>query len=152
MDLLAAPYPITPSPLGFFRSVGAESGIKGDLIQLILTNPGERVMMPEYGTPLRTLIFEQNTDSLKQLASAMILRSISLWEPRILVRELEISTAGDRDANKSTFLPFDSYETKESQYGANEYVMLIKLKYSLFSNLKDITYLVLAVPIGENNV
>jgi phage baseplate assembly protein W len=152
MELLAAPYPITPSPLGFFRSVGAESGIKGDLIQLILTNPGERVMMPEYGTPLRELMFEQNTDALKQIASDMILKSISLWEPRILVNELVISTAADREENKSDFLPFDSREKKEYQYGANEYVMLIKLKFSLFSNLKNIVYLVIAVPIGESNV
>jgi len=42
MELLALPYPITPSPLGAFRAVGTEVGIKGDLLQLLLTNPGEK--------------------------------------------------------------------------------------------------------------
>ena len=71
MALLGAPYPITPSPLGLLRSVEEEATIKGDLLQLILTNPGERVMLPQYGTPLRKYLFEQNILLLTKINSSL---------------------------------------------------------------------------------
>ena len=61
MDLLAAPFPIVKNPLGLLAPTTGLKGIKGDLIQLLLTNPGDRVMLPTYGTPLRRLVFEPNT-------------------------------------------------------------------------------------------
>jgi phage baseplate assembly protein W len=152
MELLAAPYPITASPLGYFRSVGDELGIKGDLIQLILTNPGERVMLPQYGTPLRRLLFEQNTDAVKASASEMILNSIAKWEPRILVKKLDISTPADKGQDGLSFLSLSKSEPVDQQLHSNQNTLLIKLQYSLFSNLKDIIYLNLEVPlIGEAN-
>ena len=42
--------------------------IKNDLRQLLLTVPGERIMRPNYGTPLRSFLFEQaSSEDLEQL-------------------------------------------------------------------------------------
>lgn len=140
MELLAAPYPITPSPLGALRTVGTELGIKGDLLQLILTNPGERVMMPNYGTPLRRLLFEQNSVPLIDQAKKMILDSIRTWEPRIVVRSLVIT---DSDTGNQTLL-----KNSIPDYQNNPNILLIRLTYSILSNIQGIQSLVLQVPIN----
>lgn len=140
MELLAAPYPITPSPLGAFRTVGAETGIKGDLLQLILTNPGERVMMPNFGTPLRRLFFEQNSTALYENARAMILDSIRTWEPRIVVRNLLVTSTDNGPSNVlSSSIP---------DYQSNPHILLIKLQYSILSNIQQVQNLVLQVPLN----
>lgn len=140
MELLAAPYPITPSPLGALRTVGAEPGIKGDLLQLILTNPGERVMMPNFGTPLRRLLFEQNTVALYEQAKSMILDSIRTWEPRIVVRSLTVMSTDNG--------PKKELSSSISDYLSNPYILLIKLQYSILTNIQQVQNLVLQVPLN----
>lgn len=99
-NFLGAPYPITKNPLGFFRTQSGVSQIKSDLLTLLLTNPGERVFLPDYGTPLKRLIFEPNDPTLEITAKNMIVESISRWEPRIVVNQISVSsTASQSDLN-----------------------------------------------------
>jgi phage baseplate assembly protein W len=97
---LGMPYPLTPTPKGYMPSVYGLDTIKADLLQLLLTYPGERIMLPSYGTPLRDLVFEPNDTILEDRAREMIINSINQWEPRIKVEEIEISSNVDAD-----FLP-----------------------------------------------
>lgn len=80
---LGIPYPLTKSPLGYFRPQGGVEQIKSDMLILLLTNPGERVMLPEYGTGLRDLIFEPNDADLRARARQLIIKAIKDWEPRV---------------------------------------------------------------------
>ena len=95
MDLLAAPFPIVKNPLGLLAPISGLAGIKGDLIQLILTNPGDRVMLPTFGTPLRSLLFEPNTEVLSERAKSAITNAIQTWEPRIVVNSLEVENSAE---------------------------------------------------------
>lgn len=90
-NFLGLPYPIVKNPLGFFRTQSGISQIKSDLLSLLLTNPGERVFLLDYGTPLKRLIFEQNDTILETTAKNMIADSILAWEPRIAVSQIEVS-------------------------------------------------------------
>lgn len=81
------PYPITKDPRGYFHVQGGVDQIRSDLLQLLLTNPGERVM-ESIGTPLRTLLFQPNDATLANTATAMIGASVSQWEPRIAVSQI----------------------------------------------------------------
>lgn len=51
MQILGCPYPIARNPLGLLKTATGTAAIKGDLLQLLLTNPGERVMLPTFGVP-----------------------------------------------------------------------------------------------------
>jgi phage baseplate assembly protein W len=95
---LGAPYPIVRHARGLLRTQDGVDQIKSDLLQLLLTNPGERVMLPEFGTPLRELLFEPNTPALEEIAFEMISNSIKTWEPRIAVSAIEVSTNIDKDS------------------------------------------------------
>lgn len=85
------PYPIVKGPKGFFGINKGINQIKSDLLILLLTYPGERVMLPDFGTPLKDLIFEPGDTTLVAQARQMIINSIQKWEPRITVDQLNVT-------------------------------------------------------------
>jgi phage baseplate assembly protein W len=99
MDFIGAPYPIRLNPKGFLYAQKGVNLVKSDLLQLLLTNPGERVMLPQYGTPLRDLVFDPNDAILAEKAQEMIANSINLWEPRITVQDIEVYNNFNQDLN-----------------------------------------------------
>ena len=84
-------YPIIKGPKGFFGIQSGINQIKSDLLILLLTSPGERVMLATCGTPLKDLIFEPGDASLVSRARQMIINSITQWEPRIAVDQINVS-------------------------------------------------------------
>jgi uncharacterized protein len=47
--------------------------------QILLTTPGERADLPEFGCGLRQLLFAPNSDALQATAQLMVQRSLNLW-------------------------------------------------------------------------
>jgi phage baseplate assembly protein W len=66
--------------------------IKNDLLQLLLTSPGERIYSPNFGVNLKNRVFdpleETTIDSLKQ----EIYTKVTLYEPRITIKTLDVKT------------------------------------------------------------
>ena len=92
---LGVPYPTTPNPKGYWFSQYGIDQIKSDMLTLLLTNPGERVMLPSFGTPLNRLFFEPNDTATALKARQIIAKSISQWEPRVAVTNIEVTTSID---------------------------------------------------------
>lgn len=65
--------------------------IKNDILQLLLTSPGDRVNRPTFGTPLRSFVFENNTDADLQLLTQDISEAIVKFEPRVDIVQLDIA-------------------------------------------------------------
>ena len=91
MNLLGWPYPIVSTPLGLVPTIYDAAAIKADIMQLLLTNPGERVMMPTFGPPLRALLFEPNKPDTYDKIKSAITTSIERWEPRIVVTNIIVT-------------------------------------------------------------
>lgn len=53
--------------------------VKSEIIQLLLTNPGERPFLPDFGGGVRRLVFEGNDDITRGMAKAVITQAISHW-------------------------------------------------------------------------
>lgn len=136
-NFLGVPYPITKNPLGFFRTQSGVSQIKSDLLTLLLTNPGERVFLPEYGTPLKRLIFEQNDATLEMTARNMIIESISKWEPRIVVDQISVSS----QASQSDLNFQDPGEDIDN-------ILSIKIMFVDPEQLSEVQELVLQIPLA----
>ncbi len=47
--------------------------------QILLTTPGERADLPEFGCGLRHLLFAPNSDALQATTQLMVQRSLSRW-------------------------------------------------------------------------
>jgi phage baseplate assembly protein W len=75
---------------GFFSRTGGIETILSGLKQLILTSKGERVMLPGFGTSLRKYVFEPYTVELRNKISQEILEAISIYEPRVIVKDLSV--------------------------------------------------------------
>lgn len=67
---------------------------------LLITVPGERVMLPSYGTNLRKLIFELNISSINTLIQQEVSQALSMWEPR--VKLISLSSANDPNTRSVT--------------------------------------------------
>lgn len=89
------PYPIVKGPQGYFGGSMGINQIKSDLLILLLTYPGERIMLPTFGTPLKDLIFEPGDNTLVSQAKTMIVNAIQTWEPRIAVDAINVSLGID---------------------------------------------------------
>lgn len=97
---LGLQYPLVMTHRGIMAQKTGIDQVKADLLQLILTNPGERVMLPNYGIPLRTLAFEPNDATLVKTAQKMISDAIATWEPRIVIPTGGIVVTNNFPANQ----------------------------------------------------
>lgn len=60
-----------------------EEDIRQSVRIILETNPGERVMRPDFGAGLRALTFEPITASTVALVRHRIEQALIVWEPRI---------------------------------------------------------------------
>lgn len=66
--------------------------IKNDLLQLLLTVPGERVNRPNFGVNLRNFVFEDSSPSSLSLLASGVREAVIAQEPRINILELQIAS------------------------------------------------------------
>jgi phage baseplate assembly protein W len=72
--------------------------IRNDLLQLLLTAPGERVMRPTFGTPIRNFVFQPLTATdISQLKDA-IDEAVQTWEPRVNLTSILLEMTPDDNA------------------------------------------------------
>ena len=65
-------FPLAHSPEGFFyktKTVLEQS--KANLQNLLLTTPGERIFQPEFGSQLKSIVFEQGEDIPNRIEEAI---------------------------------------------------------------------------------
>ena len=68
-----------------------EEHVKQEVIQLLLTNPGERSFLPEFGGGARRLVFEGVTEATAAMTNAMISHALERWlSHRVAVEKLEV--------------------------------------------------------------
>ena len=66
--------------------------IQQDILNMFQTKKGERVMNPEFGTIIWSLIFEPFTDDIKQLISEDVTRILN-YDPRVTPTQIQITDA-----------------------------------------------------------
>ena len=139
MNFTGAPYPISRHPLGMLRSQKGVNQVKSDLLVLLLTEPGERVMLPEFGTPLKQFFFEQNDSVIVERVREVIANSIRSWEPRIAVTDIEVTNS--RDRVDPSLNPTDNGEEAD-------HVLMIRIRFTDFDNIQSVQELKLEIPLG----
>lgn len=131
-------YPLKRGPKGFVAKSSSVNQIKADMIQLLLTTPGERVMLPEFGTPLRELMFEPNDDILVEKAREMIAKSLQMWEPRVIINQIEITS----DFDKADLNTQDTGDEREGILG-------VKILFIDPQNIDTVEELKMELPMSD---
>lgn len=70
-----------------------EQHVRDELVQLILTNPGERLFLPEFGAGVRRLVFENAGEITAATAKATLTQALSRWlKQRVTPEELVVES------------------------------------------------------------
>jgi len=74
--------------------------IAQNLKNLIMTSPGERVMLPSFGVGIRNFVFEPNLSSTYGTIRARINEQIADWMPFISIEDIGFNT----DENNENYI------------------------------------------------
>ena len=77
---------------GFAATSTTIEAVKNNIRNLLQTNPGERLMQPNLGVELRSLLFEQIDESTLLSIQDTILDSLEFWLPFVEINNIEIET------------------------------------------------------------
>lgn len=84
------PFRIDPATGGVAQAAGVEK-LKENMIHILLTSIGERVMRRDYGGGLRQLVHDPNNEALRAIVQHQIGKAITQFEPRVLVQEVVVT-------------------------------------------------------------
>lgn len=69
-----------------------EIDIQQSIMIILGTNPGERVMRPDFGAGLNQFVFEPVTAATMSAISNRVQEALIDWEPRITVLQVNVTT------------------------------------------------------------
>jgi phage baseplate assembly protein W len=89
-------FPVVPDSTKRDISVAIyEEDIRQAIRIILETTPGERVMRPDFGSGLMTMVFEPVNYTTIALVKQRVEQALVQWEPRIEVREVKVTVGGD---------------------------------------------------------
>ena len=91
--------------------VSEDKDIVESLTILLSTTPGERVMSPAYGCGLKSLIFENITESTVTEIKDVVARAILFFEPRISLESIDVDTVKEYDGLVNVHINYRVRET-----------------------------------------
>ncbi len=78
---------------GRINATGGDEAIRGKVIQLLFTAPGERVNLPEFGCGLFNPVFEPNGDIVAAAMEFTVGQALTRWlADEIIVNGVEIES------------------------------------------------------------
>jgi phage baseplate assembly protein W len=77
----------------FFQSFTNRTQVYSNLKNLLLTAKGERYMLPEFGTEIRFILFENisSEEEFQERIKGDITEAISTWMPYLIIQDLEVN-------------------------------------------------------------
>jgi phage baseplate assembly protein W len=83
-------FPFRDSPEGFYFKLNATDtdAIRSDLLHLLLTNKGERLYLPDFGSDLKKYIFEPNDSITHEQIRDNLNESIKRYIPNLLINDI----------------------------------------------------------------
>jgi phage baseplate assembly protein W len=98
---MATPAELYGKSLAFPPRVGAngqlvwsegELNVRESIALILQTQPGERLLLPDFGCGLERFLFEPNTIATLRLIQEEIKRALSRWERRIRLDDVQVAT------------------------------------------------------------
>ncbi len=87
-------FPFRDSDNGFYFKLNKndKDAIRSDLLHLLLTNKGERLYLPDFGSDLRKYIFEPNDSITHDKIKNSLNETIKRYIPNLLINEITFKT------------------------------------------------------------
>lgn len=74
-----------------------EEHVRDELMQLLLTNPGERLFVPELGGGVRRLVFENADETTGAMSKAILTQAVTRWlGHRVTLENLTVTVENEK--------------------------------------------------------
>lgn len=87
---MAQPFQISPDGAVAF-DVDPVEWVRNHILALLLTIPGERVMRPNYGVGIYSLVFENDDPLIEQQIISAINIGVNMWEQNVNIVECDFA-------------------------------------------------------------
>jgi len=82
--------PWGPDVATFVEPKDDDDVLKTSILMILLTNPGERVMLPEFGSGIMNLLFDPLDSETVAQIKARIAEAIAMWDDRIAFVDFQV--------------------------------------------------------------
>jgi len=94
MDTTSLSFPYKVNDLAQTATTSGDENIRAKIVQVVLTSPGERVNLPDFGCGLRDLVFDPNNDILAATTEFAISKALQQWlSGDIIVQSVDVSNS-----------------------------------------------------------
>jgi uncharacterized protein len=90
----AFPFAIDPTT-GGVKTLSDDDKLRANIVHIVLTNVGERIMRRSYGGGVRQLVQDPNDQILATLIQHQIGKTVGQLEPRVLLQNLSLTRTVD---------------------------------------------------------
>ncbi|UOQ64809.1 GPW/gp25 family protein [Hymenobacter volaticus] len=67
------------------------------MLQVLFTNPGERINRPDFGCGIRRMVFAPNSDATASLSEVLITQALDRWLGELITTEnIEVTAMNER--------------------------------------------------------
>ncbi len=109
-------YPYTVSGNAIPNTTKADDHLRDLILQVLLTNPGERVNLPEFGVGVQRLVFAPNSDALRTTAQFLISNNLQRWlGDRINVEQVNVSSEAGMEETVTIEIVYTVVRTQQRQ-------------------------------------
>jgi phage baseplate assembly protein W len=109
-------YPLSISSTGVPATTTPDDHLRDLIMQVLLTCPGERVNLPEFGVCIQRLVFEPSNDALRASAQFLINSNLRRWlADRIDVDDVTVSSVPDAEETVTIDISYTLKATQERQ-------------------------------------
>jgi hypothetical protein len=84
-------FPLQVNPRGEVALASGERDIEQAIRIILETEPGERVMRPEFGCRVHELVFAPHNAATEGLLVHYVEQALERWEPRVEVQEVDVA-------------------------------------------------------------
>ena len=92
--------PIQITNVAFNQSFTTREQVRSNIVNLLKTKRGERIMQPDFGIGLESILFEPIDDDTQTRIQSEIENAISIWLPYVVIEDLVIDISDElRDRN-----------------------------------------------------
>ena len=82
---------------GGINMVSGDAAVERSILTILSTAKGERRMRPHFGCGIHDLVFAPNDPTTAGLIHSQVLEALGWWEPRIIVRAVDVEPDEDDD-------------------------------------------------------
>jgi len=109
-------YPYSVSGRGIPNTTPPDDHLRDLILQVLFTNPGERINLPEFGVGIQRFVFAPNSDMLRVSTQFLITTNLQRWlGDRINVEQVNVSSEPGFEETVTVEIVYSVLATQQRQ-------------------------------------